>query len=122
MTVMGDQRGGGFAWRERPGAAGAPVLVCLHGIGSNAGAFDALVPHLPADWRVIAWDAPGYGDSRPLVPDWPLAADYAGALAQFAGRLGLGRFRLLGHSLGTLIGAAFASRHPGRVERLTLAA
>jgi pimeloyl-ACP methyl ester carboxylesterase len=120
MTGPRDHRTGAIHWRERPGTGA--VLVCLHGIGSNAASFDALLPHLPADWRVIAWNAPGYGGSAPLPGDWPVAADYAAALAGFADALALPRFRLLGHSLGTLIAAAFALRHPGRVTRLTLAA
>lgn len=109
----------GIGWRERPGSGA--VLVCLHGIGSQARAFDALLPHLPADLRVIAWEAPGYGPSAPLANEWPLAADYAAALARLVRRLDLPRFHLLGHSLGTLIGAAFAVAHPQRLISLTLA-
>ncbi|MCC6006178.1 MAG: alpha/beta fold hydrolase [Rhodobacteraceae bacterium] len=112
----------GFTWRERPGTPGAPVLVCLHGIGSDAGGFAALVPHLPAEWRVLAWDAPGYGGSDRLAPEWPVAADYATALARFLDAAGVERAMVIGHSLGTLMGAAFARAHPDRVERLILAA
>lgn len=106
-------------YRERPGTG--PALVLLHGIGSNADSFGPLLPLLPADWRVIAWNAPGYGASEPLAADWPTAADYADALAAFLDRLGLGRVVLAGHSLGALIGAAFAAARPDRVERLLLA-
>lgn len=117
-----DHVAGGFGWRERPGEAGAGALplVCLHGIGSEARAFDALAGALHAGLRVIAWEAPGYGPSAPLPQDWPEPADYADALARLADGLGLERFWLLGHSLGTLIGAAFAARHPDRVAGLAL--
>ncbi len=116
--MMRDHLTAGLAWRERPGP-GAPV-VCLHGIGSDAWSFDALAAHLPETVRPIAWWAPGYGDSAPIPADWPVAADYAAALVRLADALGLGRFWLLGHSLGTLIGAAFAARHPDRVAGLIL--
>jgi pimeloyl-ACP methyl ester carboxylesterase len=106
-------------YRERSGT-GAPVVL-LHGIGSNADSFAGLLPLLPADWRVIAWNAPGYGASEPLAQDWPVAADYAAALAAFLYRLGLDRVTLAGHSLGTLIAAAFAAARPARVARLVLA-
>jgi pimeloyl-ACP methyl ester carboxylesterase len=106
-------------YRERPGTA--PALVLLHGIGSNADSFAGIVPFLPADWRVIAWNAPGYGASAPLVQHWPVAADYADALAAFLDRLGIDRVTLVGHSLGALIGAALAAVRPARVERLLLA-
>lgn len=109
----------GIDYRDRPGAG--PALVLLHGIGSNADSFAGLVPLLPADRRVIAWNAPGYGASAPLAKDWPVAADYACALAAFLDRLQLDRVTLAGHSLGTLMGAALAACRPGRVERLILA-
>lgn len=109
----------GIDYRERPGTG--PVLVLLHGIGSNADSFAGIVPLLPADWRVIAWNAPGYGASTPLGTDWPVAADYAAALGGLFDRLGLARVTLAGHSLGALIAGAFAAERPGRVERLILA-
>jgi pimeloyl-ACP methyl ester carboxylesterase len=118
MTGAVDFRASGFGWRERAGTG--PVLVALHGIGSEARSFDPLAAHLPG-WRVIAWEAPGYGPSAPLSSDWPLAMDYAEALDRMTAMMGLGRFHLVGHSLGTLIGAAFARRCPGRVLTLTLA-
>ncbi|MCC5992192.1 MAG: alpha/beta hydrolase [Rhodobacteraceae bacterium] len=108
----------GLAWRERPGTG--PVLVCLHGIGSGPHGFDALAAHLPDDIRMIAWSAPGYGDSQPLARDWPVARDYAEALAALVAALGLGRFHLLGHSLGTLIAADYAAHHPQQVAGLIL--
>lgn len=113
-----DHIAAGFGWREHPGDG--PVLVALHGIGSEARAFDALADHLPG-WRLLAWEAPGYGPTEPLSVDWPVAADYAEALGCFLDARRLGRVHLLGHSLGTLIGAAFARARPQRVLTLTLA-
>jgi len=114
-----DHIAAGFGWREHPGDG--PVLLALHGIGSEARAFDALGRHLPG-WRLLAWEAPGYGPTAPLSQDWPTAAVYAEALAVFLNARGLERVHLLGHSLGTLIAAAFARAHPHRVQTLTLAA
>ena len=119
MTGFVDHTGGEISWRERPGAG--PVLVALHGIGSEASSFDALAGHLPR-WRMIAWNAPGYAWSTPLRAHWPLAEDYAAALAGLVERLGLDHFHLLGHSLGTLIAASYAVFRPGHVLSLTLAA
>ena len=108
----------GIGWREHQGDG--PALMALHGIGSEARAFDAVAEALPG-WRVIAWEAPGYGPSTPLAMEWPTAADYADALARLLDALSLPQVHLLGHSLGTLIGAAFARAHPQRVCTLTLA-
>lgn len=107
------------SWRESSGSG--PVLVALHGIGSDASCFDALAAQLPG-WRLIAWNAPGYAGSAPLSADWPLAEDYAAALAGLVEGLGLDRFHLLGHSLGTLIAASYALTQPRHVLSLTLAA
>ena len=118
MTVTRDHIAGGIGWRERAGDG--PVLVCLHGIGSAADSFDALTPHLPVDWRLIAWDMPGYGASVPL-PGVPLTVDYAAALGRLLDRVAPeGRVHLLGHSLGTLIAADFAAARPDRVACLAL--
>lgn len=111
---------GNIEYLERPGSIGGLVLVMLHGIGSNAASFTPLLDNLPRDWRVIAWNAPGYGGSIPLDAEWPLALDYAAALKDFLDRLELKRVLLAGHSLGCLIGAAYAAAHRERVVRLLL--
>src|SRR6478752_6409538 len=51
-----------------------PALVCLHGIGSGTASL------LASRARLIAWDAPGYGESTPVAPAVPTAADYAARL------------------------------------------
>ncbi|MEM5476264.1 alpha/beta hydrolase [Pacificibacter sp. AS14] len=109
----------GLSYFERAGDG--PVLVCLHGIGSNAGSFSRLLTELPMDWRVIAWNAPGYLNSIPLTMDWPAASDYADALLALFDRLNLDRISLLGHSLGCLAAAAAALRTPERLETMILA-
>jgi len=119
MTGFADHLTAGISWRERPGDG--PVLLALHGIGSEARCFEALAAHLPG-WRVLAWNAPGYGASAPLAPEWPVAGDYAATLARLVVALDLPRCHLLGHSLGTLIAAAFAVVQPSRLRSLTLAA
>lgn len=119
MTDWSARETGGIVYLERPGSG--PVLVLLHGIGSNASSFAPLVSHLPADFRIIAWNAPGYLGSAPLPQDWPVARDYANAFAGLAERLALPRFTLLGHSLGALIGGAFAATQGKKLNNLILA-
>ena len=103
-------------------AAGAgPPLVLLHGIGSNARSWTQQLADLGSLRRVVAWDAPGYGDSTPVAPPRPTAADYAERLTRFLDGLGLDRIALLGHSLGALVAGAFAAARPHRVGRLLLA-
>lgn len=119
MARIQEKTSGGITYLEREGTG--PVVVFLHGIGSNASSFGPLIARLPDDVRAIAWNAPGYGGSRPLDDDWPLAQDYARALAGLLDRLEVPTAVIVGHSLGTLMGAAFAAAYPGRVDRLILA-
>lgn len=105
--------------RRRPRQAG-PVLVLLHGIGSNAQSFAPLMTALPPSADVIAWDAPGYGVSQPLAAAFPSPRDYAGALAKFLDDLGLDRIVLAGHSLGALLAGSFAVHYPQRLAALAL--
>lgn len=48
-----------------------PAVVLLHGIGSGAASWLQVAQHLAAQARVIAWDAPGYGDSSPWSRKYP---------------------------------------------------
>ncbi|MGQ9370455.1 alpha/beta fold hydrolase [Azospirillum sp. ST 5-10] len=106
-----------LSWIEA--GQGAP-LVLLHGIGSNAGSWQPLLPLL-AHRRVIAWDAPGYGGSDPLAQERPGPADYADALDALLGALDVAGAVVLGHSLGAMVAAALADRHPRRAAALVLA-
>lgn len=101
---------------------GCPVLLMLHGIGSDMTSFDPLVEHLPEAWTLIAWNAPGYGQSKPVVEDHPKARAYADRLNGFMAELNLGPVVLLGHSLGTLIATEFAALWPERTRALILLA
>ena len=109
-----------ISYVARPGQGS--VVVFLHGIGSNAASFAPLFNVLPAEMNLLAWNAPGYVGSAHLAEDWPVAAHYARKLAQLLDDLGHRSVHLVGHSLGTLIAAAFARRFPGRLQSLTLAA
>lgn len=127
-----EQRIGAFPVKEaktaagtvcyRESGAGEPVLL-LHGVGSSSGSwvdFMGVAGEVLRGRRFIAWDAPGYGDSAPLKPDVPRAADYADSLAAMLAVLGVDKFVLVGHSLGALIAGAFAAAHPARVQALIL--
>ncbi len=116
---LGDRIVDGLA--AGPIAAGQPPLVLLHGIGSAARSFEAVLALLSARRRVIAWNAPGYGGSTAPAADDPDAADYAAVLLRLLDALGLARVHLLGHSLGSIVAARFSADHPERLASLTLA-
>jgi pimeloyl-ACP methyl ester carboxylesterase len=98
----------------------APVLVLLHGIGSNAQSFGALMQALSASIDVIAWNAPGYGESGALTITSPRPRDYAAVLERLLDALHLRSVVLAGHSLCALFAASFATAYPDRVSALAL--
>ncbi len=108
------------AWREAGGGAGMP-LVLLHGIGSNARAWAGQFAAFAAERRVIAWNAPGYAGSEPLPMSAPAPQDYAAALLALLDALAIGRFVLVGQSLGAIMATATALAVPERVRALVLA-
>jgi pimeloyl-ACP methyl ester carboxylesterase len=118
MSAITHASAAGLSYVERAGQ-GMPVVL-LHGIGSNGQSFAPLIDALDARHRVVAWDAPGYGESTPLANDWPDPSDYAAALNRLLAQLDIPRCILVGHSLGTLIAARFAVVSPNHVAALCL--
>jgi pimeloyl-ACP methyl ester carboxylesterase len=96
------------------------VAVLLHGVGSNAESFLPLMKTLPASLDVIAWNAPGYGQSKCLEDEFPTPPDYAAALVDLLDTLGAQCVVLVGHSIGALFAGSFAAGHPERVSALAL--
>jgi pimeloyl-ACP methyl ester carboxylesterase len=103
-----------FSYMES-GPSEAPALVLLHGIGANAMHWRFQFAGLADRFRVIAWNAPGYMLSDNLIADTPACRDYASALHDFLGALGIGRFDLLANSFGTRVAQWFAFRYPDRI-------
>lgn len=109
------------AWREA-GPADAPAWVLLHGISSGAGSWTAVAGYLvAAGQRVLAWDAPGYGDSDPLAVPQPRGADLAAGIEAWLQAAEVGRCWVTGHSLGAISAVAFAVQAAApRVDGLSL--
>ncbi|MBK5003168.1 alpha/beta fold hydrolase [Pseudomonas sp. S31] len=101
-------------------AGSGDAVVLLHGIGSGAASWLQVAQGLGHLARVIAWDAPGYGNSSPLAPASPRASDYAERLASLLDALQVERCVLVGHSLGAMTAAALAQAQPERIARLVL--
>lgn len=121
---MIDERINKFILRESAGISYresglGPALVMLHGIGSSSAGWLCQLESIER-FRLIAWDAPGYGRSTPLAEGEPRALDYARALARFLDSLELKDAVLVANSLGGLIAGALARANPERVRALFL--
>lgn len=99
-----------------------PDLVMIHGANGNARDFSFdLIDRMADEFRVIAFDRPGFGFSEDFGgPESPI--DQADILRAAAHALGLETPILLGHSYGGAVALAWALRAPDDVAGLTLLA
>lgn len=98
-----------------------PVVVLLHATLHDRHDFDAIVPSLRQDHRVIALDWPGHGDSPAPTPGYqPTAASFADVLADVVETLDLPPAAFIGNSVGGFAAARLAITDPQRVSRLVL--
>ena len=98
-------------------------LILLHGNGSMIQDFESsgLIDLAAKDYRVIAFDRPGFGHSdRPRHVVW--TPDAQAELIKLAcERLGVSHAVVLGHSWGASVATALALKYPGLVRGLVLA-
>ncbi|MBK17736.1 MAG: hypothetical protein CMM52_02715 [Rhodospirillaceae bacterium] len=107
-----------ISYRER--GEGEPLFF-LHGMGCGSVNWESQYDQFSDRYRVIGWDAPGYGKSSDFDTDLPSVADYAMAMAGFLDALGIEKAHLVGHSYGGIMVTAFHRAFPDRVRSLTLA-
>lgn len=96
-----------------------PVLLLLHGIAGSSRAWREVIPALSDDFRVIAPDLLGHGESAKPLGDYSLGA-YASGLRDLLGVLGVERATLVGQSFGGGVAMQLAYQHPEVCERLVL--
>lgn len=102
-------------------AGSGPPLVLLHGyVADGAATWRHQIDDLSTDFTVVAWDAPGAGQSSDPPESFGIDG-YADCLAAFVTALGLGRVHLVGLSFGGALALAFQHRHRALVQRLVLA-
>src|SRR5215207_6359242 len=98
-----------------------PALVLLMGIGYDSSLWTLQqVPVLCSRFRVIILDNRDAGRSSRADHPYTIA-DMADDVAGLLDALGIPRTHLLGLSMGSMIGMAFALRHADRLDRLVLA-
>jgi abhydrolase domain-containing protein 6 len=97
-------------------------LVLLHDLGGNKDAWDGFAQIMAASNHVIAIDLPGFGESaRSDSADYGYDAQLK-RFDEIVAALHLGRFHLVGHSMGGGIAGLYAGAHPDRVITLGLLA
>ena len=103
---------------ERAGAG--PALILLHGFLLDSRMWRPQLENLPDHFTVIAWDAPGAGQSSD-PPDTFGIGDWAECLAGLLDAAGVDRAHILGLSWGGVLAQEFYRRYSSRVLSLVLA-
>jgi abhydrolase domain-containing protein 6 len=107
-----------ISYLERPGPG--ETIVLIHGFSADKDNWIRFARYLPREYRVIALDLPGHGDSGKPLDKTYNGEFYTESFAHFADALNLSRFHLAGNCMGGFISLLYASRNPGRVKDLCL--
>jgi 3-oxoadipate enol-lactonase len=101
------------------GPEAKPALVLASSLGTTWELWDAQIPSLVQDFRVVRFDHPGHG--RSPIADVPVTVEsLADRVVELLDALELERVSFCGLSLGGMVGMALALRAPERVDRLVL--
>ncbi|MGC0418309.1 3-oxoadipate enol-lactonase [Embleya sp. AB8] len=99
------------------GPADAPVLILGPSLGTELGMWDAQIPELSREYRVLRYDLRGHGRSHP-VPGTASVGDLVGDVLTLADSYGIKRFAYGGVSLGGAVGLWIGAHHPERLTAL----
>ncbi len=97
----------------------APVIIFIHGFPLNKSMWDMQVDVLKDNYRVIAYDIRGYGNSDPGIDDFFIEL-FVQDLLRFMDKLGIEKSILCGLSLGGYIALNAVLKYPDRFDGLIL--
>ena len=97
----------------------AKPLVLLHGGAASCHWWDWVAPLLRDDYRVLALDWRGHGESERDAPPYH-TRDFVADLEGLIQNLGLERPAVVGHSMGGHVALAHAALHPESVAALAV--
>ena len=94
-------------------------ILLIHGIAGSSRTWADAMKRLAVEYRVLAPDLLGHGDSEKPTGDYSLGA-HASFLRDLLGSLGIGRTTVVGHSFGGGIAMQLTYQHPEVCERMVL--
>jgi pimeloyl-ACP methyl ester carboxylesterase len=104
------------------GSKDAPIVLLLHGFPTSSHMFRHLIPALADEFRLVAPDYPGYGNSSmPTADAFTYTFDHlAEVIEKFTEKLGLQKYTLYVQDYGAPVGYRLAAKHPDRVQALVV--
>jgi pimeloyl-ACP methyl ester carboxylesterase len=96
-----------------------PVVILLHGLGGDGSRWTSTMSTLGDQFRVIALDQIGFGQSdKPLVNyNHALLAEF---LVEFMSTLDVPQATIVGHSMGAFVSTYVGVHYPDKLDRLVL--
>ena len=101
------------------GGTEGKAVVLLHGLGSARSTWDPIVPVLTNQWRMLAFDQRGHGESSHASGTYSLEYYVPDAIT-FCESVAAQPAILVGHSLGGVVAACVARTRPDLVRGLLL--
>jgi len=101
------------------GAPDLPAIVLVHGGAAHAGWWDHIAPMIPDEYRVIALDLSGHGDSD-RRDDYTLSTWAAEVIGVIDDAGVASPPIVIGHSMGGWVTITTAAEHPDRVAGIVL--
>ncbi len=108
-------------FRDYPGGAGRPPVLCMHGLTRNARDFAELAERLAGEWRVIVPEMRGRGMSEYASdPATYTPLHYVQDILALLEQEKIDRFVAIGTSLGGLMTMLLAAIDPARIAAAAL--
>ncbi len=96
---------------------GSPLL-CIHGLGGSSNTWTPVLDAFTS-FQVIRFDLPG--SARSALGNTPLSIElYVQTVEQVLEALNVDKVHVVAHSMGTIVAAHFAAKHPERINSLAM--
>ena len=119
---VGELRCGGTvtALREAGPAGASEAVVFVHGNPGSSADWEPLLSAVGTHRRAVAWDAPGFGSSRPPAGFRQTVDGHAAFIGEALDALGIARAHLVLHDFGGPWGLRWAVSEPERFASVVL--
>jgi len=108
-------------YRDYPGRADRPPIVCMAGLTRNARDFEDVAARLAGEWRIIAVNFRGRGGSAPAKdPMSYVPTTYVRDVELLLRELAINRYVAFGTSLGGIVTMLLAANAPAKLAGVVL--
>ena len=102
------------------GGMGTRDVLLLHGWAASGRMWLRSMWALRRDYRLLAPDLPGFGDTAAPPPGWYSVEQYTDHVAAFCEALNIRPYAVIGHSMGGRLTLDLARRYPHLAQRLVV--